>query len=130
MCSSSWAVLFRAAVALCLLFAKSALAAPALVPLPQILIQTNAGSFTVCPPQVIPGAPAPSPTPILVDGAGKETAEFLATTLFKSTGYRFEIATNSGLAPVPQAILLTTNSALTNLGNEGYELSIATNSVV
>ena len=78
--SFSSAVVLRAAAVLFLLFAKSTLAAPALVPLPQIVIQTNAGSFTLCPPQVIPGAPAPSPTPILVDAAGRETAEFLATT--------------------------------------------------
>ena len=131
MSSSFMAVILRAAVTLCLLLATSSFgAAPALIPLPQILVQTNVGSFAVCPPQVIPGAPAPAPTPILVDGAGRETAEFLATTLFKSTGYRFQISTNSGLAAVPQAILLTTNSALTNLGSEGYELSIDTNSVV
>ena len=130
MISSSWALAFRAAAVLCLVLAKSLFAAPALVPLPQIVVQTNAGSFTLCPPQIIPGAPAPSPTPILVDGAGRETAEFLATTLFKSTGYRFPISTNSGVSPVPQAILLTTNSALTNLGSEGYELTIATDSVV
>jgi hexosaminidase len=130
MSSSSLAVVFRAAAALCLLFVKAGLAAPALVPLPQIVFQTNAGSFTLCPPQIIPGAPAPSPTPILVDGAGRETAEFLATTLFKSTGYRYQIGTNSGLVAVPQAILLTTNSALTNLGSEGYELTVESNSVV
>lgn len=130
MSSSSLAVLFRAAVVFCLLFAKSGLAAPALIPLPQIVIQTNAGSFTLCSPQVIPGAPAPAPTSILVDGAGRETGEYLATTLFKSTGYRFQINTNSGIAPVPQAILLTTNSALTNIGSEGYELTIDTTSVV
>src|SRR3981189_3303326 len=127
MSSCSLALLFRAAAVLCLVFAKSALAAPALVPLPQIVVQTNAGSFTLCPAQVIPGAPAPSPTPILVDTAGRETAEFLATTLCKSTGYRFEISTNSGQFAVPRAILLTTNNALTNLGSEGYELTIATN---
>ena len=105
-------------------------ASPALVPLPQLLVQTNTGSFTLCPPQVIPGAPAPSPTIILVDGAGRETGEYLATTLFKSTSYRFPVGTNSGLAPVPQAILLTTNAALASLGPEGYELLVATNSVV
>jgi hexosaminidase len=131
MCSSFRAVSARGAAILCLLFATASYAAaPALIPLPQIVIQTNIGSFTLCPPQVIPGAPAPSPTPILIDGAGRETAEFLATTLFKSTAYRFPIFTNSGVAPVPQAILLTTNSALTNLGSEGYELTIGTNAVV
>src|SRR5215471_2743204 len=103
--SFSSAVVFRAAAGLCLFFAKSALAAPALVPLPQIVVQTNAGSFTLCPPQVIPDAPAPSPTPILVDKAGRETTEFLATILFKSTGYRFQISTNPGIAAAPQTIL-------------------------
>lgn len=104
-------------------------AAPALIPLPQQM-QIQAGTFTLCPAQLIPGAPSPAPMKILVDGASRETGEFLAMQLFKSTGYRFEIATNSGVAPVPQAILLTTNSAITNLGAEGYELTVATNSVV
>ena len=120
----------RIAGMLGLLVAASAFAAPpALVPLPQVL-QTNTGSFTLCPPQAIPGAPAPAPTVILVDGAGRETGEYLATHLFKSTGYRFQVGTNAGVGPVPQAILLTTNGALVTLGAEGYELTVATNSVV
>ena len=120
----------RAAGILWFLVAGLAFAGPpALVPLPQVL-QTNAGSFTLCPPQVIPGAPAPAPTAILVDGAGRETGEYLATLLFKSTGYRFQVGTNSAVGAVPQAILLTTNSALATLGGEGYELTVATNSVV
>ena len=104
-------------------------APPALIPLPQVL-QTNAGAFTLCPPQAIPGAPTPAPTLILADGAGRETGEYLAMILFKSTGYRFQIASNSGAAAVPQAILLTTNSALPSLGAEGYELTVTTNSVL
>ena len=121
---------FRVTGLLWLLLAGLAFCAPpSLVPLPQIL-QTNAGSFTLCPPQVIPGAPAPAPTTILVDGTGRETGEYLATLLFKSTGYRFQVRTNSGAAPVPQAILLTTNGALASLGGEGYELTVATNSVL
>ena len=120
----------RVASILWLLFAAIAVSAsPSLVPLAQVL-QTNAGSFTLCPPQVIPGAPAPAPTIILVDGAGRETGEYLATLLFTSTGYRYQIGTNSGASPVPQAILLTTNGALSSLGAEGYELTMATNSVV
>ena len=79
---------------------------------------------------MIPGAPAPAPTRILVDGAARETGEYLATILFKSTGYRFQIATNAGPSAVPQAILLTTNNALGSLGAEGYELTVATDSVV
>jgi hexosaminidase len=113
-----------------MLWAAIALGAPpAIIPLPQI-VQTNTGAFTLCPPQAIPGAPAPAPTRILVDGAGRETGEYLAMTLFKSTGYRYLVATNSGVAGVPGAILLTTNSPLSNLGGEGYELTVATNSVV
>src|SRR5262245_36446666 len=119
MCSSFRAVQVRGTVILSLLFATAAFAAgTALIPQPETVIQTNAGSFTPCTPQVIPGAPAPSPTPILADGAGRETAEFLATTLFKSTGYRFPISTNLAVNLVPQAILLTTNNALASLGSE------------
>lgn len=104
-------------------------ASPALIPLPQ-LMQTNAGVFTLCPPQTTPGAPAPAVVRILADGASRETGEYLAMTLYKSTGYWFEIATNSGFVAVPNTILLTTNSALAGLGAEGYELTVATNSVV
>ncbi|EEF60520.1 beta-N-acetylhexosaminidase [Pedosphaera parvula] len=118
---SIFAILFCAATA----FATS----PALIPLPQqMVLQT--GTFTLCPAQLIPGAPAPAVTKILVDTASRETGEYLAAQLFKSTGYRFEIATNSGAAPVAGTILLTTNSALAILGVEGYELTVATNSVV
>ena len=104
-------------------------ASPALIPLPQQM-QLQSGTFTICLPQLIPGAAFPASTKLLVDNASRETAEYLAMTLFKSTGYRFEIATNSGIAPVPQTILLTTNSALATLGAEGYELTVATNSIV
>lgn len=113
-----------------LLLVATGHAAPALVPLPQVLIQTNAGSFTLCPPQAIPGVPAPAPTKILVDAAARQTGEYLAIELYKSTGYRFQIESDSGFAPVANAILLTTNSAPPNLGSEGYELTIATNSVL
>jgi len=102
-------------------------APPALIPLPQQLI-VNAGELTLCGPAVIPGTP--TTTRILVDEASRETGEFLAAMLFKSTGWRFVVATNSGTTAVPQAILLTTNSALASLGAEGYELTVATNSVV
>ncbi len=110
--------------------AASAAVSPALVPLPQVLLQTNTGSFTLCPPQIIPGAPALAPTVILADDPGRETGEYLATMLFKATGFRFEVRTNSGTAPMPQALLLTTSGALSSLGPEGYELIVETNSVV
>ena len=93
-------------------------------------MQLQGGTFTLCPPKLIPGAPLPAPTRILVDGASRETGEYLAVMLFKSTGYRFEIISNSGLVPVPGTILLTTNSATSSLGPEGYELTVATNYVL
>jgi len=46
-----------------------------------------------------PGAPAPAPTAILVSGAARETG-ILATVLFKSTGYRFEVTPHAGGAAV------------------------------
>ena len=42
---------------------------------------------------------------------------------------RFEVATNTSVA-APTTILLTTNTALSNLGTERYELTVGTNSVV
>src|SRR3954471_23817435 len=98
--------------------------APALVPLPQqMLVRT--GLFTLCPSQPIPGAPAYALTKILVDTNSQENGEYLAQLLFKSTGYKFQIASNSGVSTVKRAILLTTVNANTNLGSEGYELTVA-----
>lgn len=90
----------------------------------------QSGTFTLCLPQAIRGAPTVAPTKILVGEGAHSTGEYLALTLFKSTGYRFEVATNSGMIGVPQTILLTTNGALASLGAEGYELWVETNSVV
>ena len=104
-------------------------ATPQLVPRPQQMTLSS-GMFTLCPSQPILGAPAQAVTKILVDGASQENGQYLASLLLKSTGYRFQIATNSGVLPVKRAILLTTVNALTNLGNEGYELTVAPDSVV
>jgi hexosaminidase len=104
-------------------------ATPQLVPRPQQMTLSS-GTFTLCPSQPILGAPAQAVTKILVDGASLENGQYLASLLLKSTGYRFQIATNSGALAVKRAILLTTVNALTNLGNEGYELTVAPDSVV
>src|SRR5262245_59422066 len=104
-------------------------ATPAIVPRP-VTLQTRAGVFTLCPSQIIPGAPAQAPTKILVDTNSLETGQYLAGMLFKSTGYQFEIAPNPGSNAVKRCILLTTVNALTNLGPEGYELTVAPDSVV
>ena len=102
---------------------------PAIIPLPQ-QVQVRPGVFTLCPAQPIPGPAAQAMTKILVDGASQETGQYLAALLLKSTGYQFQMRTNSGVSPVKGTILLTTVNGLTNLGAEGYELTVAPDSVV
>src|SRR5205823_5135094 len=94
---------------------------PTIIPLP-LQMQVRPGVFTLCPTQPIANAPAHATTKILVDLPSQETGQYLAALLLKSTGHKFEVATNSGVGPVKGAILLTTASANPNLGNEGYEL--------
>jgi hexosaminidase len=112
-----------------LLTAPAFAATPAIIPLPQQM-QVRPGVFTLCPSQPIPGAPARATQKILVDGASLQTGQFLATTLFKSTGYQFVVATNGAAGPIRNAILLTTVNALSGLGAEGYELTVAPDSIV
>jgi len=107
--------------ALCLLAALPALAAnpPALIPAPQKM-EAQAGQFTLTPD-----------TRIYVDFASRDTGKFLAQQLRGATGYKLPVSTEflSG-APKPGGILLTTKSAATNLGPEGYELTATTNAIV
>ncbi len=114
----------------CSLFAVTSFAAtspPAIIPLPQQM-QVRPGSFTLCPTPT-PGIPAHATTKILVDGSSQATAQYLAALLLRSTGYQFEIATNSGVSAVKGAILLTTVNPK-SLGAEGYELTVAPDSVI
>jgi len=67
---------------------------------------------------------------ILGDGASQETGQFLTASLFKSTGYRFELVASTATDAVRGAILITTANALASLGAEGYELTVAPDSVV
>jgi hexosaminidase len=112
-----------------LLSAAALMAAPSLVPLPQQM-QTFPGVFTLCGGQPVPGAPAYALTKILTDPAGQQTAEYLSGLFIRSTGYKFQIVTNSATNAVKRAILLTTSNANSNLGPEGYELTVAPDSVV
>ncbi|MGO8838856.1 MAG: beta-N-acetylhexosaminidase [Limisphaerales bacterium] len=104
-----------------LLFAATAFAAnpPAIIPEPQKM-ELGGGTFKLEPD-----------TRIYVDSASRQTGEFLAAKLRPSTGYKFRVITRllSG-APVQNGILLTTKYASTNLGAEGYELTVGTNSAV
>ena len=112
------------------LVALTALAGtPALIPLPQQM-QVRPGVFTLCLEPPVPGVPAQAATRILVDAASFSTGDYLASLLFRSTGCQFQVLTNSGASAVRGAILLTTNNALSSLGAEGYELTVAPDSVV
>jgi hexosaminidase len=103
--------------------------APAIIPLP-VQLQTNAGTFTLCLPATRAGLPALATTPILADALSMTNAQYLAAVLLKSTGCRFSIFSQTGSNTVKGAILLTTASARSSLGAEGYELTVAPDSVV
>ncbi|MDE3066622.1 MAG: beta-N-acetylhexosaminidase [Verrucomicrobiota bacterium] len=99
-------------------FAASTLA-PALIPQPQKL-ELGVGEFHLRPD-----------TKILASLASLGTAKQLAARLRPSTGYPLKVHTKffSDTA-ADNAILLTTRNARTNLGPEGYELTVSTHSVV
>src|SRR5258706_478830 len=91
----------------------------AIIPLPQKM-EIRAGVFKLT-----------AATKIFADFGSARTAEQLAVTLRKSTGYPLKASLK--LFPkmaARNAILLTTRNAGTNLGAEGYELAVAKNSVV
>src|SRR5580700_5621175 len=91
----------------------------ALIPVPQ-KVQRFDGAFTLLPK-----------SHIYADSASRQTAEQLAEELRPATGYPLKVKTKwfSSLE-VPGAIFLTTKNPNTNLGAEGYELTVATNSIV
>jgi hypothetical protein len=91
---------------------------------------TRPGVFTLCSTQLVVGASAQATVKILVDAASQQNGQFLTATLLKSTGYQFVVATNGAAGPIRGAILLTTVNALSTLGAEGYELTVAPDSVV
>lgn len=93
-------------------------------------MQVRPGAFTLCAPAPAPGVAAHATTRILVDSNSAPTAQYLGALLFRSTGYQFPIDTNSGVSAVKGAILLTTVNAMTSLGAEGYELTVAPDSIV
>ena len=102
---------------------------PNLIPLP-VTLQNFPGVFALCPSQPVPPAPGHALMRIMVDGSSLPTGQFLAAALFKSTGYQFQITTTTATNTVKGAILLTTSNAVSMLGAEGYELTVAPDSVV
>jgi len=91
---------------------------PAIIPNPAKLQQLE-GVFTLTPT-----------TRIIVDAPSRETGEYLATKLRKSTGYPLKVSRTLFSRSVKGDILLTTKAADAKLGAEGYELVVTTNSVV
>ncbi len=92
---------------------------PAIIPLPQKM-ELRDGVFHLT-----------GSTTIYVDSASRDTAPFLTERLRPSTGYTLKVTTTSHPeAPIAGGILLTTRNANTNLGLEGYELTVAPDSVV
>ena len=94
---------------------------PAIIPQPQSLTRLD-GSFKLAPD-----------TRIYTDPASLVTGDILAGQLRKSVGGRFRISgkTTPELAGmVTDGILLTIGQTDTDLGAEGYELTVATNRVI
>jgi hexosaminidase len=93
--------------------------APAVIPLPQKMeLRDGAFQLTVR-------------TRIYVDSASRATGRFLTERLRPSTGFPLKTGTKySGAAAVPGGILLTTRNADAGLGPEGYELTVASDSIV
>jgi hexosaminidase len=89
----------------------------ALIPLPQKVQQLD-GTFTLT-----------AQTRIYADWHSRKTAKLLAQRLRQSTGYPLKIHWNV-FGTSPNSILLTTKSSSTNLGAEGYYLSVTTNAIV
>ena len=104
----------------CLFCATNLLAAsPAIIPAPRQM-DLGAGQFKLAPD-----------TCIYVDYGSRKTGDYLAAKLRPSTGYKFKVALKLFPSlPADNAILLTTKSANTNLGPEGYELVVNSDSVV
>ena len=93
--------------------------APAIIPQPQHL-ELHAGIFTLTPA-----------TRVYADFGSRATARVLTTRLETATGYPLAPATKFfGRGPIPGAIFLTTRHANTNLGPEGYELTVTPAAIV
>src|ERR1051326_6425260 len=126
-CCNKW---FPVVGAVWALFLNSAEAVnPPIIPLP-VEMQPRPGTFTLCPQAPLTNVPSYAFTRILYDAGSLETAQYLATALSKSTGWQFPLASGTSSNAVRSAILVTTSNANIALGGEGYELTVAPDSVV
>ena len=92
---------------------------PAIIPKPQRL-ELSSGAFTLTPA-----------SRVYANVGSRATAKVLAGRLRPATGWAFKISTKFFDRPaIHGGILLTTKNADTNLGPEGYELTVTPDSVV
>lgn len=91
---------------------------PALIPVPAEMT-VQAGQFKL-----------QAGTPILADPAAFATGQYLAEQLRKSTGYQLKVEAQTNLITAASGILLAGSVKETNLGPEGYEMTVTTNGVV
>lgn len=120
----------RILVIVCWLLTVAGLtAAPSIIPLP-VTMTNLPGTFTLCPTQPSTPIPGHATMKILVDGSSLATGQYLAAILFRSTGYQFQIVTVTNTLAVKGSILITTSNSIVSLGTEGYELTVAPDSVV
>jgi hexosaminidase len=119
----------RAVFYFAFLLAISSFAAPSIIPLP-VTMQTRPGVFTLGPTLANRSASMRATRKIYVDAVSLQTGQYLAMMLSRSTGLQFAIVTTTSAGPIHNGILLTTVNANGTLGNEGYELTVAPDSVV
>src|ERR1700677_3608055 len=92
---------------------------PAIIPLPQKM-ELRDGVFQIT-----------VETRVYLDSGSRGTGKFLTERLRAATGYPLPTSIKHfGSAAIPGAIFLTTKGADTNLGPEGYDLTVVSNSVV
>jgi hexosaminidase len=92
---------------------------PAIIPLPQKM-ELHDGVFEIT-----------AGTRVYLDSGSRVTGNFLTERLRAATRYPLPTSIKHfGSAAIPGAIFLTTKNADTNLGPEGYNLTVTTNSVV
>ena len=93
-------------------------AGPALVPAP-VKLTVEAGQFQL-----------KAETAIVADAASAATGQYLAEQLRKATGYPLPVAVRTDSAAPETGVLLAIDAGLTNLGTEGYQLTVTPKAVV
>ena len=106
------------------IIADAALSA-SIIPGPQV-IKYAEGHFQIHPGRSVLGLFRHGGTEIIADASGRDTGVFLANQLRKSTGYEIPIGP---MGSENGNILITSQDADPQLGDEGYQLLVTSNSV-